>query len=215
MAISRPATPAFNRVGFVILCCAVFAVSMFVASFLFRPIVVVERSTNGFDFRNVLKAESESGPRIGDRIDLTQLKGQDGRSLGSMIGERPVLIAAVDPQCKMCKIAADQIIYVSNAVAEVGVPYYFASFTSSVSAPEFFAFTDSAPIHVPSFFWPVGTQGPPERLFRMTVPSHMLIDRSGTIIRLWPGSSNEKTVRDRMANQIIADTRVVLSSVTH
>ena len=48
----------------------------------------------------------------------------------------------------------------------------------------------------------------------MNNPSHLLLDRNGTVIRVWPGSYADKAVRDRMARQILADTSVVLETLT-
>lgn len=40
----------------------------------------------------------------------------------------------------------------------------------------------------------------------MVIPSHILIDPTGIIVRKWPGTDRNKKVRFRMANQIAADT---------
>jgi hypothetical protein len=52
---------------------------------------------------------------------------------------------------------------------------------------------------------------PPQKLYSMVIPSHVLIDKNGVIVRKWPGTSNSE-VRYWMANEIIAETRSELSS---
>jgi len=65
----------------------------------------------------------------------------------------------------------------------------------------------------------VGAEGfaqsgpPPDSIFTMTTPSHMLLNNDGAVIRVWPGSYKDKPVRDRMARQILADTSVVLDTL--
>ncbi len=48
----------------------------------------------------------------------------------------------------------------------------------------------------------------------MTNPTHLLVDRVGTVIRVWPGSHQDKSVRDRMAKQILSDTSVVVDTIS-
>jgi hypothetical protein len=40
----------------------------------------------------------------------------------------------------------------------------------------------------------------------MVLPSHLLLDANGLIVRKWPGTDQSAKVREKMANQIVADT---------
>lgn len=73
-------------------------------------------------------------------------------------------------------------------------------------------FADSLHIGAPAFLRSISEVTPPERFTAMLVPSHFLVDRSGEVIKKWPGSSNAELVRQRMANQIVSDTVNALSA---
>lgn len=195
------------------LCAIAFSSTMFVTSYFMdsrqKPAVRIPKSTQrnreGFDFSIILKLKSGIGPEVGEKIDLTQLKGRDGVSLAKAIGESPAIIVAVDDQCGMCQIAANEIRYIYDRLADSGIRYYIVSFTSHEPS-SFFGFIDSLGIDISAFMWAKEISPPPEPLFTMVVPSHLMIDRTGIVIRKWPGASEDKSIRERMANQIINDT---------
>ncbi len=196
-------------------CAAAFILAMFAASYFVsskqklavQPRPSPSRSTEGFDFGLILRQKSDAGPDAGYRIDISHLKARDGARLSAIIAERPAIIVAVDSECGMCKLAADQMRYERDQAISDGLAYYVVSFTSESSS--FFSFADSLGIDAPAFLWAKEEAQQPESLLTMVVPSHLMIDSKGVIIGKWPGSNGNKTVRERMANQIVADLQIM------
>ena len=74
---------------------------------------------------------------------------------------------------------------------------------------EFYSYADSLGIDAPRLLWSeqkVTAQG---SLSTMAVPSHVLVDRNGIILRKWIGSNQDKSIRQRIATQVISDTWVI------
>ena len=168
----------------------------------------------GFDFNLLRTADNEwRGPDIGTKIDLTRLRMKDGKTLASVVGERPIVLVSVNPACTMCAIAKDEMSYLRTKLASMDINYYVVFFASETPTADFFQYSDSLKVGAPSFLWNVDVGQPPESLVIMTNPSHLLIDGDGTVLRVWPGSYKDKPVRYRMARQIISDTLVVIDTL--
>jgi hypothetical protein len=172
-----------------------------------------DRST-GFDFDYIVKnSTAETGPAIGERIDLENLKGPDGNSLANMIGGPAAVIVAVSPDCGMCSKSADEMSEIRQRLGSAGVRYYLVSFEPIPISADFFKYADSLNPGAPAFLRSIneGNQ-PAPRLVTMLVPTHFLVDRSGVVMAKWPGSSNTESTRQQMANQIVSDTLKKLSA---
>jgi len=91
------------------------------------------------------------------------------------------------------------------------VPYVLVSATTKRPAEEFFDYAGSLGVDAPAFMWS-SKEPPPESLFTMVVPSHILVRRDGTILRTWPGTTKSQRVRFQMVNQIVADTLEIASN---
>lgn len=171
--------------------------------------------TEGFDFNRFRSPEVVwRGPNVGEKIDLTRLRAEDGKPLAGMVaGEHPVMIAAVNPQCAMCGIAADQMIHLRAKTAALGISYYMVSFSPIKPRSDFFDYATSLKVGAPTFLWDTETGAPQEALVVMGTPSHLLLNSDGTVIRVWPGSNEDLSVRQRMARQILADTQVALDTL--
>lgn len=161
--------------------------------------------SEGFDFKPLLNANVGTGPAIGERIDLENLRDPDDKSLANTIGEHPALIVAVSPGCPMCKTSADEMKEIRTRVERAGIEYYVVSFATSPNPEAFFKFADSLNTG-PAFLRSMSKETPPERFTEILVPSHFLVDRGGKVMRKWPGSANAELIRHRMANQIVTDT---------
>jgi hypothetical protein len=166
--------------------------------------------TEGFNFQALRSSENAwRGPDVGFKIDLTRLKTQDGRTLASSVGQRPIMISTVHPDCGLCRTANDEMIQLRDELKKREINYYISYFAWKPPQLDFFKYSDSLNIGVPAYLWNAEDGPPPESVFTMTVPSHMLLNSDGTVIRVWPGSYNDKHVRQRMALQILADTAVI------
>jgi peroxiredoxin len=150
--------------------------------------------------------QSWAGPPVGERIDLTRLKNAHGMPLSAAIADGFSMIVLVDPGCAAAQAASDQLKLVREAVTKVGVHYYLVSVTSSVSSAEFDEYAHSLASDAPAYLWSQNEATPSQQLYGMVLPSHILIDRRGSIVHKWPGTDVSADVRERMAKEIIADT---------
>jgi hypothetical protein len=164
----------------------------------------------GFDFTVNSRNNASAGPDAGARIDLTRLKMRDGLSLANATHKSLIMLVTVDSKCGACKVASDEMRDIRNRIKPYDVEYHPISFTASITAPEaspdFFTYADSLGLNASAFLWAAGTGPPPENLFLMVLPSHILVNTEGVILRKWPGTDNSPRIRRRMANQIVADT---------
>lgn len=163
----------------------------------------------GYDFSENLKTDW-SGPEAGDRLDLQRFAGRDGRKITDAVDSEIFMLATVDPDCGASWVARDELHDVRKVIAEANVPYVLASATTNRSPDDFFKYAESLGVDSPAFIWS-STEPPPESLFTMVVPSHILVRRDGTILRTWPGTAKSKSVRFQMVNQIVADTLEIAS----
>lgn len=171
--------------------------------------------TEGFDFQRLRSSENKwRGPDVGFKVDLTRLKTQDGRTLASTVGQKPIMISTVDPNCNLCRTASDEMAQLRDELQKRGINYCLSYFPWKPPNVDFFKYSDSLNLGVPAYQWSAEDGTPPESVFTMTVPSHMLLNPDGTVIQVWPGSYNDKVVRQRMARQILADTAVIADTLT-
>lgn len=168
----------------------------------------------GYDFSGLRNKDKVwRGPDVGARIDLANLIERNGPTLEKTIEQRPVMIANVSPSCGFCKTARDQMQYVQGQIALRNVRYYLVSFASPGTDSDFYKYCDTLKIGAPAFQWAKDAAPPREELSKMITPAHLLIDRDGTVLRVWPGTSAEQTVRDSMGRQIVNDVSVILDTL--
>lgn len=161
----------------------------------------------GFDFR-ALRSETWKGPDIGEKIDLKMLKAADGSGIAQLLGKQPVMLASINPTCGMCKVARDEMLFVREMLVPEGVQYYAVCFNPTGPAHNFFGYAKALRFPDPAFEWQ-GEESPLRGVRDMTVPSHLLVNQEGIVLQVWPGSSAEKDIRQRMATQIINDTLII------
>jgi len=181
--------------------------------FLKPPAQPVAFLTEGFNY-DLLRAKDIDwrGPELGYKLDLSHLQDRNGKSLASVIAKGPAMLVVINSQCGMCTITTDQMLRVRDEASHKGLPYYVLFFVSQSREVDF-QYADGLNLGSPAFVWN-GKDGPPsEDIFKIATPSHLLINGDGTVIRVWPGSYAEKSVRDRMTHQIVADTSVALDTL--
>jgi hypothetical protein len=153
------------------------------------------------------------GPPIGEEIDLKRLKDNAGTSLSNSITDRLSMLVLIDPECGACKAASDEMRIVRDAVTNAGVQYYLVSVTSSVPPADFFRYAESLNLDARAYLWAMNEGSPSEQLYSMVLPSHILVDGTGRIVRKWAGTAKSQSVRYRMANQITSETLSEISSL--
>lgn len=197
-----------NSLALILASAVTFALALLASSYLTKTSSEVDVGTRqGFDFGFAADEKLDwVGPKVGDRINLSRLSTQDGETLADLAGNNLVMLVLVDPECGACKAASDEMRDVQNRIARAGIGYYPASVTARQSPSEFLEYTQSLGIRGPALLWQEQDESPPASLFGMVLPSHLLLDNSGVIVRKWPGTDKSPQVRRRMANQIVADT---------
>jgi hypothetical protein len=193
-------------------CVGVFLLAMLSTSLLLKLSYKSETRTNGgFDFAaNLSEDGSGNGPEIGERINIALLKDSGGITLENAINSRFTIVTIVDPACGACRVASDQMRDIRDRVVTEGVQYCFVSVTTRQNQGGFAKYIRSLGINAPAYLWAAG-EPPIDALYTMVLPSHILIDRNGVVIRKWVGTDKRKEVRAKMANQIVSDTLAVLS----
>jgi hypothetical protein len=162
----------------------------------------------GNDFASIRKNEKIDwgGPKEGERIELSQFRSERGESFPLLPSKSLILISAVDPRCEMCRFSEDLIEQVRSEAKLNEVKFFVVSFASDIPKERFFSYAKTLSKSDESYVW----QGEKETLLpalqKMVIPSHLLINEQGTVLRAFPGSSREKTIRVEMAKEIISDT---------
>lgn len=155
--------------------------------------------------------ETWIGPGVGERIEIGRLKDASGKRLEDVVDDMSMLVL-VDPACAAGKAVSEELTLVRESVNKFGIKTYFVCVTSLTSATNLSEYTESLAPQVPAYAWSDREVLPPEKLYLMVVPSHILIDKAGVIIRKWPGTSRDESVRRSMAEQITADTLAEVTS---
>jgi hypothetical protein len=170
-----------------------------------------------FSFAKVVNnPELWTGPKTGERFDSTRLKDRSGKTLASStdVGQ-PIMVVAVNPGCGMCSQSANQMRQVRDAIAKNEVKYYLVAFLTPGQSPDnFFKYLDTFHVDVPTFVGSEKEGNTQDPLTHMLVPVHFLLDGDSIIRGVWPGTSSDKSRRDRMASQIVSETLEMLPHVT-
>lgn len=145
-----------------------------------------------------------TGPGVGETISLNFLKNKNEMPLSESQNGKIIVLGVVDPDCGACKVAKDQISRVRDEIQSHDVQYIPVSFTSRDSE-KFFKLADSFGLSTNAFLWSDFNDLASESLQVMVVPSHLLIDSNGRILKKFEGTNKDRIVRMRMANQIIKE----------
>jgi hypothetical protein len=195
------------------MCAAAFALAMggvyFAARLRAHPEDVF-RKRGGYDFGRHMN-QDWSGPSPGERLDLGRFSGPAGEKITDSVSGDILMLATIDPDCPGSWVARDELYDVRALLSEARVPYVLVSATTNRPPDEFYKYAASLGVNAPAYMWSSKEGAPPESLFTMTVPSHLLVRRDGTILRTWPGTRNNQKLRFQMVNQIVADTLEIAS----
>lgn len=204
-------TPGFRYKARLLLCVAAFAIGMLGVYFISKSHHALPfKQMAGYDFSQHMN-QDWSGPKAGERLDLQRFAGRGREKITDAVDGEIFMLATVDPDCAAGWAARDVMYDVRTHIAEANVPYILVSVTTSRSPDQLFKYTESLGVGAPAFLWSSKEASPPDSLFTMVVPSHILVRRDGTILHTWPGTSQSKKIRFQMVNQIIADTIEIAS----
>lgn len=177
-----------------------------VALFNFVKSFYIFRDTRGFDYDELInKGYDWTGPKIGEKIHLDYLKDSNGISLPQKLTHSKTLISIVDPECFACQTASDQMKYINEKLANSGVNYAVVSFSQKLTNEKLSEYVQSLGFGADSFIWADKNENILPSINTMVLPTHILIDNEGNVIKTYPGTDKEKSTRDRMANQIVKE----------
>lgn len=166
--------------------------------------------TKGYNFRSIRNANNSwQGPSLGERINLSQLRNSDGKSIAEVAKTRNIMLVTLDSECGICNASGDLINSVREGLKPIGIEYYPISFAyfENLNNPD--QYSSSLGFESKTFTWAKEGDPPQDSLQNIVTPSHLLLDNSGKVLQVWAGASREKVVRDRMSQQILADVIII------
>ncbi len=117
-----------------------------------------------------------------------------------------MLLLLVDPACPMCRTSNDLFERVRAGAKANGIKVFAVSFGGKSSKEDFFSyardFSDSE--HV--FYWDGDKKLISPALQQMVIPSFLLLNDRGVVLRRFPGGSKEPAIKSKMAEQILTET---------
>lgn len=165
----------------------------------------------GFDFASRMNGAG-SGPTLGAKIDLSRYKAPDGSSLKDAITGQPAMLFVVDPGCRACTLASDQLRLIQEQVSDAGMNTFVVMFSTAEKSAEAFSYAETLGLASKTFICTIDEAVKTDSVFRMVVPSHILVEEDGTVINKWPGTSPDPVARKRIVNQVVSDAVSALSS---
>lgn len=165
----------------------------------------------GFDFAPRMNGAG-SGPTLGAKIDLSRYKAPDGSSLKDAITGEPAMLFVVDPGCRACTLASDQLRLIQKQVADAGMNTFVVMFSTAEKSAAAFSYGESLGLASKTFICTIDEDVKKDSVFRMVVPSHILVEKNGSVINKWPGTSPDPVARKRIVNQVVSDAMSALSS---
>lgn len=162
------------------------------------------RSTNRFDYTQYSNNEALAwtGPKQGEKIDLRNLHNQQGQEL-PFNKNRLIVLGFVSSKCWMCAESGDLFEYVKTNSLKNGVDYYLVSLGTNETPDEFFHYASTLNLTSDSYIWKENKEDINLSLQNMVVPSHILVNQDGVVLRRFPGSRKEKESREQMGNQTV------------
>lgn len=95
--------------------------------------------------------------------------------------------------------------FLDESLTAEGVNYYIVCFSPKQSSASLSDYVHSIGLRTDSFIWTNGLENVLPSIKIIAYPSHILIDKNGVVIKTFPGTSNEKAVRDRMVRQVLKE----------
>lgn len=158
----------------------------------------------GYDYDSkIAKQYDWIGPKPGEIIDSNHLVNISGVSLEQFPKKELLLLTVVDPECPACKQSEEQLHFLQNNLTKEGIDYFIVCFSKKVSPSELSDYVRSLSLPSTSFSWADDFNNVLPSIKSIVFPSHILIDSKGFVIKTFPGTSNDKRIRDRMVRQVL------------
>ena len=132
---------------------------------------------------------AQSGPSVGDQIDLSSFRNRKGRSLAEALQQHSVaLLVLVDPGCASCVTTKDSLAALRQRVGLTRIAYYVVIISDGSDTQKCFDFADSLKLEAESFVWSNHEVKAPASLLTMTKPSHLQVTPEGLVVEKWLGT---------------------------
>lgn len=167
---------------------------------------------DGFNFSRLMEEETWAGPKVGDRVDFSGLRSRDDQSLSEALRERELsMLVVVAPVCQSCARSTGYMQKVRDEMARRGAGYYVVTFARREQPEALFDYADSLNLGGRSFRWDYDKFATPAAFDKIIVPAHLLVDRNQVVRGVWPGTSLNPAITDKMVAQIRADVERVIA----
>ncbi len=174
----------------------------------FSYFVDIYEDLRGYDYdAKIAKGYNWIGPKPGEEIDSNFLMNDQGVSLKKFPKSKSklLLLTVIEPECEAAKESQEQFRFLQENLAGEGIDYFIVSFSPEVSPVEISNYVRSLNIPAGSFSWTGDFENVLPSIKAIVYPSHILIDSNDVVIKTFPGTSNQKVIRDRMARQVLKE----------
>ncbi len=163
----------------------------------------------GYDYESkIAKQYGWIGPKPGEILDPNYLVNTNGTTLYQLPKNELILLTVVDPGTGACKQTREQMLFLDENLQGKGVDRFIVCFSQKVSPSDLSEYVKSINLNTSSLSWTNGLESILPSIKAIVFPSHILIDSDGIVIKSFPGTSNEKLVRDRMAREVLRQVMV-------
>lgn len=201
----HPPHTLLKNAGFVACCLTIAVLAAFATRFIKQGVSPSFTSFNYDEVRNDPNV-TWGGPREGEKINLTQLRNENADPM-PLSPENPLkLLLLADPKCRMCRSSKDLFDRVRADANANGIEFFAVSFAGNSPKDEFFNYARGLCDPGNAFFSDEQKSLNGLALRQMVVPSFLLIDNRGIVVRRFPGGSKDAAIKDQMAAQILRES---------
>ena len=132
-------------------------------------------------------AQDQTGPAVGETIDLKSFQTRSGVTLFEAMKEHSLaMLVVVDPNCGTCSSLKDSLRTLRERAEKARIAYYVVMIPDGTDPAKYFSFADSLKLDVESFVWS-NANAKPGSLASMTKPAHLQITNQGLVVEKWAG----------------------------
>ena len=160
----------------------------------------------GYDYEpNISKQFDWIGPKRGEILDSNYLVDKNGFTLAALTKNDLILLTVIDPGCGACKQTREQFRFLDENLVGKNVDRFIVCFSPTVSPSEMVEYVKAMELNTNSLTWTNGLESVLPSIKMIAFPTHILIDSNGTVIKSFPGTNNDKHVRDRMVRRVLEE----------
>ena len=142
-----------------------------------------------FCVSGVFEARAQSGPAVGETVDLLSFRSRSGQTLAEAVKKSSLtMLVLVDPNCGTCTTTKDSMEVLRQKVEKTRIAYFVVMIPDGSDPQKYFEYADSLKLGAESFVWSNANAKPPASLLTMTKPSHLQVTTEGLIVEKWIGT---------------------------